>query len=90
MRVGEDRWVCDSHPVRRWPPGGRFRPARQGCNRAGIQGRSCALEQPLTIEVRGELYDAATGRQEVSAQALRKADHTGEGLAFIAYTLDRR
>ena len=45
------------------------------------------LEQPLTIEVRGELYDAATGRQSVPAQALRKAGHTGEGLAFIAYTL---
>ena len=45
------------------------------------------LEQPLTIEVRGELYDAATGRQSVPAQALRKADHAGEGLAFIAYTL---
>ena len=45
------------------------------------------LAQPLTIEVRGELYDAATGRQSVPAQALRRADHTGEGLAFIAYTL---
>jgi len=45
------------------------------------------LTQPLTIEVRGELYDAATGRQSVPAQALRRADHTGEGLAFIAYTL---
>lgn len=45
------------------------------------------LEQPLTVEVRGELYDAATGRQSVPAQALRKADHTGEGLGFIAYTL---
>ena len=45
------------------------------------------LKQPLTIEVRGELYDAATGRQSVPAQALRKAGHTGEGLAFIAYTL---
>lgn len=46
-----------------------------------------ALTQPLTIEVRGELYDAATNRQSVPAQALRRADHTGEGLAFIAYTL---
>jgi len=45
------------------------------------------LTQPLTIEVRGELYDAATGRQSVPAQALRRADHTGEGLGFIAYTL---
>jgi DNA ligase (NAD+) len=45
------------------------------------------LEQPLTVEVRGELYYAATGRQSVPAQALRKADHTGEGLGFIAYTL---
>lgn len=45
------------------------------------------LQRPLTIEVRGELYDAATGRQSVPAQALRKAGHTGEGLAFIAYTL---
>jgi DNA ligase (NAD+) len=46
-----------------------------------------ALTQPLSIEVRGELYDAVTGRQSVPAQALRRADHTGEGLAFIAYTL---
>lgn len=45
------------------------------------------LSQPLTIEVRGELYDAVDGRQSVPAQALRKASHTGEGLAFIAYTL---
>ena len=45
------------------------------------------LQQPLTIEVRGELYDAATGRQSVPAQALRKEGHTGEDLAFIAYTL---
>ena len=45
------------------------------------------LTQPLTIEVRGELYDAVTGRQSVPAQALRKAGHTGEGLGFIAYTL---
>jgi DNA ligase (NAD+) len=45
------------------------------------------LTQPLTIEVRGELFDAATGRQSVPAQALRRADHTGEGLGFIAYTL---
>lgn len=45
------------------------------------------LKQPLTIEVRGELYDAFTGRQSVPAQALRRADHTGEGLGFIAYTL---
>lgn len=45
------------------------------------------LEQPLSIEVRGELYDAVDGRQSVPAQALRKPSHTGEGLAFIAYTL---
>jgi DNA ligase (NAD+) len=45
------------------------------------------LPQPLSIEVRGELYDSATGRQSVPAQALRKSSHTGEGLAFIAYTL---
>ena len=45
------------------------------------------LKQPLTIEVRGELYDAESGRQSVPAQALRRADHTGEGLGFIAYTL---
>ena len=45
------------------------------------------LTQPLTIEVRGELFDAVTGRQSVPAQALRRADHTGEGLGFIAYTL---
>lgn len=45
------------------------------------------LSKPLTVEVRGELYDAATGRQSVPAQALRKFDHTGEGLGFIAYTL---
>jgi len=45
------------------------------------------LSQPLSIEVRGELYDSVTGKQSVPAQALRKAGHTGEGLAFIAYTL---
>ena len=45
------------------------------------------LEQPLTIEVRGALYDASTGRQSVPAQALRRHGHTGDGLAFIAYTL---
>lgn len=45
------------------------------------------LASPVSIEVRGELYDAVTGRQSVPAQALRKAAHTGEGLAFIAYTL---
>ena len=42
------------------------------------------LASPVSIEVRGELYDATTGRQSVPAQALRKADHTGESLAFIA------
>jgi DNA ligase (NAD+) len=47
-----------------------------------------ALTQPLSIEVRGELYDAVTGRQSVPAQALRRAAApSGEGLAFIAYTL---
>lgn len=45
------------------------------------------LKQPLTIEVRGELYDAVDGRQSVPAQALRNLSHTGEGLGFIAYTL---
>ena len=45
------------------------------------------LSQPLSIEVRGELYDSVTGKQSVPAQALRKAGHTGAGLAFIAYTL---
>lgn len=45
------------------------------------------LNQPLTVEVRGELYDSETGRQSVPAQALRKAGHTGAGLGFIAYTL---
>ncbi len=45
------------------------------------------LQRPLTIEVRGELYDASTGRQSVPAQALRRAGHTGDGLGFIAYTL---
>ena len=45
------------------------------------------LSQPLSIEVRGELYDSVTGKQSVPAQALRKPNHTGEGLAFIAYTL---
>lgn len=46
-----------------------------------------SLSQPLSIEVRGELYDSAMGKQSVPAQALRKSGHTGEGLAFIAYTL---
>jgi DNA ligase (NAD+) len=45
------------------------------------------LSQPFSIEVRGELYDSVTGKQSVPAQALRKPNHTGEGLAFIAYTL---
>lgn len=45
------------------------------------------LSSPVSIEVRGELYDADTCRQSVSAQALRKPSHTGKGLAFIAYTL---
>lgn len=45
------------------------------------------LTQSLTIEVRGELYDAVTGRQSVPAQAVRCADYPGEGLGFIAYTL---
>ncbi len=45
------------------------------------------LKQPLTIEVRGELYDSVDGRQSVPAQALRKADHSGAGLGFVAYTL---
>jgi len=45
------------------------------------------LSQPLSVEVRGELYDSVTGKQSVPAQALRKAGHTGAGLAFIAYTL---
>jgi len=45
------------------------------------------LTTPLTIEVRGELYDASTGRQSVPAQALRRPGHNGDGLGFIAYTL---
>ena len=45
------------------------------------------LSQPLSIEVRGELFDSVTGKQSVPAQALRKPNHTGEGLGFIAYTL---
>lgn len=45
------------------------------------------IKQPLTVEVRGELYDSETGRQSVPAQALRKPGHTGSGLGFIAYTL---
>ena len=45
------------------------------------------LSQPLSIEVRGELFDSVTGKQSVPAQALRKSNHTGEGLGFIAYTL---
>jgi DNA ligase (NAD+) len=45
------------------------------------------LSQPLSIEVRGELYDSVTGKQSVPAQALRKPNHTGDGLGFIAYTL---
>ena len=45
------------------------------------------LSQPLSVEVRGELFDSVAGKQSVPAQALRKLDHTGEGLGFIAYTL---
>ena len=45
------------------------------------------LSQPLSIEVRGELFDSVTGKQSVPAQALRKPNHTGYGLGFIAYTL---
>ena len=45
------------------------------------------LSQPLSIEVRGELFDSVTGKQSVPAQALRKPNHTGDGLDFIAYTL---
>jgi DNA ligase (NAD+) len=45
------------------------------------------LSQRLSIEVRGELYDSVTGKQSVPAQALRKPNHTGDGLGFIAYTL---
>ena len=45
------------------------------------------LSQPLSVEVRGELFDSVAGKQSVPAQALRKPNHTGEGLGFIAYTL---
>ncbi len=45
------------------------------------------LSQPLSIEVRGELYDSVTGKQSVPAQALRQLNHTGVPLGFIAYTL---
>ena len=45
------------------------------------------LSQPLSVEVRGELFDSVAGKQSVPAQALRKLDHTGEGLGLIAYTL---
>ena len=45
------------------------------------------LVQPLTCEIRGELYDRDAGKQSAPAVALRKPGHTGKGLAFIAYTL---
>jgi len=45
------------------------------------------LSSLFSGEVRGELYDRVTSSQSVSAQALNRAGHTGEGLAFIAYTL---
>lgn len=45
------------------------------------------LSQPLSAEVRGELYDSVTWERSVPAQALREPNHTGEGLAFIAYAL---
>lgn len=46
-----------------------------------------SLSSLFTGEVRGELYDRVTLSQSVSAQALNRDGHTGEGLAFIAYTL---
>ena len=62
---------------------------RSGADATALVSRvaPATLLQPLSIEVRGELFDSVTGKQSVPAQALRKAGHTGEGLAFIAYTL---
>ena len=62
---------------------------RSGADATALVSRvaPATLPQPLSIEVRGELFDSVTGKQSVPAQALRKAGHTGEGLAFIAYTL---
>ena len=62
---------------------------RSGADATQVVGRvaPAELSQPLSIEVRGELYDSVTGKQSVPAQALRKPNHTGDGLGFIAYTL---